>query len=102
MTTPTEPTPPFATPDAEEPTVSQRVSPPPPGPDGLLDRSMTWLFGRSWRTGAIGVLGIAASIVPMIPGLPPDVHAIAITIAPMIPNIGLMLAKDSRVSGLPR
>ncbi len=70
-----------------------------PPPDGLLDAGMTKLFGRSWRTGAIGLLGIGAAVIPMIPGLPPGLHDAAAALAQVLPNLGLMLAKDARVSG---
>ena len=80
---------------------------PPVDPDGALDRLMRWAFGRSWRTGLAGfaVLGntVVVAVNVAVPGtVPPIAVAVGAALAGAATGIGLMLAKDARVSGLPK
>lgn len=75
-----------------------------PDDGGALGRFLTGIFGRSYRTTIAGGLAtIAASITAVgtvAPGLipAPVVHLTA-ALAPIILGGGLIVAKDSRVSG---
>ena len=80
---------------------------PPADPGGALGRLMQWAFGRSWRTGLAGfaVLGnaIVVAINVAVPGaVPPIAVAVGAALAGAATGIGLMHAKDARVSGLPK
>ncbi len=71
-------------------------------PDGALDAFMARIFGRSWRTSCAGLLALLVGIVAVIPGLPPQVTETAKALDVLLIGGGLMLAKDSRISGLPK
>ncbi len=66
---------------------------------GLLGRGMTRLFGRSWKTGALGFLTFALGIAPLVPGLPSWVTQTSAALLPLVVGGGLMVAKDGTVSG---
>lgn len=76
------------------------AQPPPAEPDGLLDRGMTAIFGRSWRTGIAGLTGAALTIVAAWTTI--EAPVTWEKVAPLLPSIamslGLMGAKDARVS----
>lgn len=75
--------------------------PAPTPPDGLLDSAMTTLFGRSWRTGVTGFLGVALSVAAVVSTV--DAPVTWQKLAPLLPglaaSLGLMVAKDGKVSG---
>lgn len=78
-----------------------------PPPDGALDAFMTRMLGRSWRTQLAGLASLACGIVTGIgvasPGvLPPILVAIAAAASPSLAGLGLLVAKDAKVSGLPK
>jgi hypothetical protein len=89
------------------------VSAPPASPDadpttqelmnrgGLLNRKMTWLLGRSWRTTLLGIITTVCGVVVVIPGLPAPLVDVCKAVLPITSGSGLMLAKDFRVSGPP-
>lgn len=75
--------------------------------EGIIGDGLSKLFGRSYRTTIAGwasmILGGAVAIGTMAPGvIPPEIVRIAAALAPIIASGGLIVAKDSRVSGLPR
>lgn len=72
---------------------------PPPHNDGALDVFMSRIFGRSWRTGLTGLAAFACGLVPLVPAIPPIVQDICRVALPMLTGTGLIMAKDSRVSG---
>jgi hypothetical protein len=71
-------------------------------PNGLLDFYLTRIFGRSWRTTLLGIAGVFCGVVPLVPAFPESWQEIAKGLAPILTSAGLMLAKDGRVSGLPK
>lgn len=75
-----------------------------PPPDGAIDRVMTNILGRSWRTSLTGVATLACSMVVVAdmvihhPGLRVAAQvctALGFTSA----GAGLLRAKDAQVSG---
>lgn len=79
----------------------------PPAPDGALDRAMSAVLGRSWRTQLAGfaslVLGAVTAIGAAAPGvIPANVVAVAGALAPIVAGLGLVVAKDAKVTGLPK
>lgn len=72
-------------------------------PDGKIDEVMSGIFGRSWRTTAFGVLGaavgLAAVVVPQIPGAPGWIAEALRVAAPIVVGGGLVVAKDGKVHG---
>ncbi len=78
-----------------------------PQPDGAIDRALTAIAGRSWRTSIAGALfaacGVIASLDVVSPGLLPAALVALCTVAtPVLGGVGLRLSKDARVSGAPR
>lgn len=59
-------------------------------------------FGRSYRTTLAGLVATVSSVVAIAPGVPPGVQHMAQVIASLASGAGLVIAKDSRVSGRPR
>lgn len=75
-----------------------------PPPDGALDAFMTRIFGRSWRSGGLGLAallcGIVSGVAVAVPGaVPAVVVAVAAVVGPLASGAGLMFAKDAKVSG---
>jgi hypothetical protein len=68
---------------------------------GLLNRKMTWLLGRSWRTTLLGIITTVCGVAVVIPGLPAPLVDVCKAVLPITSGSGLMLAKDFRVSGPP-
>jgi hypothetical protein len=75
---------------------------PDPAHDGAIDRFMSRIFGRSWRTTCGGLTSLLLGVLAFAPGVPPAVKDFAREIAPIVAGGGLILAKDARVSGLPK
>ncbi len=74
---------------------------------GALGRFLTGIFGRSYRTTIAGALATASAGIVAVgtaaPHLVPhQVLLIASVLGPLLGGAGLLVAKDSRVSGLPR
>lgn len=82
------------------------VPPPAPPPDGLLDRIMSAVFGRSWRTQLAGFASLGCGTVTALGAvddlLPHKLVIAAGAMAPLIAGAGLLVAKDAKVSGLPK
>lgn len=77
-----------------------------PDDGGVIGRALTRIFGRSYRTSIIGALSVTAGGIVAVGTAVPDVLplrlvAIAAALAPILGGAGLMIAKDSRVSGKP-
>lgn len=71
-------------------------------PDGAIDRFMSGIFGRSWRTTCAGLAAVIGTIVQLLPGVPPEVkHGVGIGVS-VLTGAGLVAAKDKSVTGLPR
>ena len=66
---------------------------------GLIDKGLTRVFGRSYRTTIAGFAAFACTLIPLIPGIPPPAVEICRAIAGIAAASGLIVAKDSRVSG---
>jgi hypothetical protein len=73
-----------------------------PTDDGLIDRALTAVFGRSYRTTLAGWAGLACAVVQLLPFVPHPVQDAAKALGPLILGSGLIVAKDNRVSGLPK
>jgi hypothetical protein len=69
----------------------------------LLDRFMTYVLGRSWRTSIAGIIAAASSFVIFSPE---HFNSTTITIAKFVCGGGLMMfginAKDKQISGADR
>ena len=78
---------------------------PPPVPhdeDGAIGRFLSRLFGRSYRTTLAGLIATVAQGVALAPGVDPAVQHWAQVVAGFASGAGLLIAKDSRISGLPK
>lgn len=56
-----------------------------------------WL-GRSWKTTLLGALAVGLAVVPMVPGLSPDLVSLAQKLGPILLGGGVMLSKDFNAS----
>ncbi len=76
---------------------------PRPSPDapenGAVENFLIRLLGRSWRTTAAGIVALVCGVVVVIPGVPVVVVNVCHVILPIVSGAGLLIAKDSRVSG---
>lgn len=70
-------------------------------PDGLLPSLLGHIFGRSWRTQLAGFVALVCGVLPLIPGIPPQVAEVCRVLAPLAIGGGFIVAKDAKVSGLP-
>lgn len=68
---------------------------------GLVHRKLEQWFGRSWRTTLLGALTLLCGVIVTVPGMPPDLVEIAKYLLAPASGLGIMLAKDQRVSGVP-
>ena len=73
-----------------------------PDEPGMAEALIIKIFGRSYRTTIAGLAAVVATLVPFVPGIPPDVAHAAQALAGLAAGAGLVTAKDSRVSGLPK
>ena len=69
---------------------------------GAVGRLLSRLFGRSYRTTLAGLVTVVAQGVALAPGVDPSVAHWAQVLAGLASGAGLLIAKDSRVSGMPR
>lgn len=74
---------------------------PPELPDGLIETQLVRFFGRSYRTTLAGIVALLATVAPFVPGIPSSVVDVLHAIAGAAMGAGLLIAKDSRVSGRP-
>ena len=72
-----------------------------PEPDGLLATFLARWFGRSYRTSIAGGLAILCTLASLLPALKPY-HDVLSSVALVLGGGGLLIAKDSRVSGRPQ
>ena len=70
-----------------------------PTPDGVVDGVLTRYLGRSYRTTIAGIVSVVASGVALAPGMDPVVAHWAQVVVGLASGAGLLIAKDSRVSG---
>lgn len=70
--------------------------------DGAVGRFLSRVFGRSYRTTLAGLVTVVAQGVALAPGVDPAVAHWAQVLAGMASGAGLLIAKDSRVSGRPK
>lgn len=68
---------------------------------GAVGRFLSRLFGRSYRTSIAGIFATGCAIVSIAP-VDPEVSKFAERLAIVIAGSGLVIAKDSRVSGRPK
>ena len=71
-----------------------------PEPDGILATFLARWFGRSYRTSLSGGLAIVCTVASMLPALAAHAHILQ-SVATLAGGAGLLIAKDSRVSGRP-
>ncbi len=69
---------------------------------GAVGRFLSRVFGRSYRTTLAGLVTVVAQGVALAPGVDPSVVHWAQVLAGMASGAGLLIAKDSRVSGMPK
>jgi len=74
-------------------------SPPAPEGDGLIETTLVRLFGRSYRTTLAGIVAVVAVVAAHTPGVPAWAIAALKELATLAAGAGLLIAKDSRVSG---
>lgn len=77
-------------------------APSPVDDDGHIGRFLSALFGRSYRTTLSGLVAVVAQGVALAPGVDPAVQHWAQVVAGFASGAGLLIAKDSRVSGKPK
>ena len=75
---------------------------PSPTEDGLIGAFLVRIFGRSYRTTLAGLVTVVAQGIALSPGIDPSAAHWAQVVAGMASGAGLLIAKDSRISGLPR
>ncbi len=69
---------------------------------GLLETNLVRLFGRSYRTTIAGIIAVVAVVAAHTPGVPTWAIEALKELAALSAGAGLLIAKDSRVSGLPK
>jgi hypothetical protein len=67
--------------------------------DGAIGAFLARIFGRSYRTTLAGLITVVAQGVALAPGMDPAVAHWAQVAAGLASGAGLLIAKDSRVSG---
>ena len=70
--------------------------------DGAIGAFLARVFGRSYRTTLAGLVTVVAQGIALAPGVDPTVAHWAQVLAGMASGAGLLIAKDSRISGLPK
>ena len=69
--------------------------------DGAIGAFLARLLGRSYRTTLAGLVTVIAQGIALAPGVDPGVAHWAQVAACLASGAGLLIAKDSRVSGRP-
>ena len=87
---------------SDAPKSNDAPSPVPGDELGAIGAFMTKTFGRSWRTSLSGLIAVGAGVLASFPGVSAQVAHIAQIVATIAAGGGLLAAKDSKVSGLPR
>jgi hypothetical protein len=67
--------------------------------DGAIGAFLARILGRSYRTTLAGLITVVAQGVGLAPGMDPAVAQWAQVAAGLASGAGLLIAKDSRVSG---
>ena len=70
--------------------------------DGAIGAFFARLLGRSYRTTLAGLITVVAQGIALAPGVDPGVAHWAQVAAGLASGAGLLIAKDSRISGLPK
>ena len=70
--------------------------------EGALGRFLARIFGRSYRTTLAGLVTVGAQGIALAPGMDPSAAHWAQVVAGFAGGAGLLIAKDNRVSGLPK
>ncbi len=83
------------------PTIEMLITSPemPDKGEGLLPYYIRKVFGRSWKTSALGWLSIVVGLVPLIPDAPTWLTKTAAAITTLLIGTGLMASKQTGVSG---
>ena len=76
-------------------------APAPAHEDGLIGAFLARYFGRSYRTTIAGLGALLCLVLSMLPQFANHGDALA-KLATAIGGGGLLIAKDSRISGLPK
>lgn len=69
-----------------------------PDDGGAVGRTLHRLFGRSWKTTVLGAVAVALAVIPMVPGIHPDLVDLAQKVGPVVLGGGVLLAKDYNAS----
>jgi len=67
--------------------------------DGAIGAFLSRIFGRSYRTTLAGLVTVVAQGIALAPGVDPAAAHWAQVVAGFAGGAGLLIAKDSRVSG---
>ena len=83
---------------------TNKIAQPEEAGDGFIDSTLTKIFGHSYRTTIAGLASMTCGVVVAVgmasPGMiPQNIVAIAAALTPIIGGAGLVIAKDSRVTG---
>jgi hypothetical protein len=70
--------------------------------DGAIGAFLARIFGRSYRTTLAGLVAMLAQGIALAPGVDPSMAHWAQVVAGFAGGAGLLIAKDSRISGLPK
>lgn len=70
--------------------------------NGLVEDVLVRIFGRSYRTTLMGLVTLLCGVAIVVPGVPHVVVDICKVVLPIATGSGLLIAKDSRVSGTDR
>ncbi len=70
--------------------------------EGAIGAFLAKIFGRSYRTTLAGLVTVVAQGIALAPGVDPSVAHWAQVAAGLASGAGLLIAKDSRISGLPK
>lgn len=91
-------------PPAPAPSTSETLAP--ANPLGAVGKALEFLFGRSYRTTLAGWAAVACGAIVALNAAgvhePRALVAAATALGPLVGGAGLLVAKDSRVTGLPK
>lgn len=65
---------------------------------GAVGRFLHKLFGRSWKTTLLGAVAVGLAVVPLVPGISPELVALAQKVGPIVLGGGVLLSKDFNAS----